>query len=62
MLGCRSLGSLRFPSDFSLISLTFLSFGYRFLGHPPIRRFTVDVGDHPLTANLPARFDVADEP
>ncbi|MFN8556710.1 MAG: ThuA domain-containing protein [Dehalococcoidia bacterium] len=37
--------------------------GY-FLTHPPIRRFTVDVGDAPdtLTNGLPASFEVADEP
>ena len=37
--------------------------GY-FLTHPPIRRFTVDVGDAPdkLTRDMPASFDVADEP
>jgi len=37
--------------------------GY-FLTHPPIRRFSVDVGDAPdrLTRDLPQRFEVADEP
>ena len=30
--------------------------GCRFLGHPPIRRFTVDVAEHPLTADLPPSF------
>ncbi len=35
-----------------------------FLTHPPIRRFTVDVGDAPdvLTDGLPPAFEVADEP
>ncbi len=32
-----------------------------FLNHPPIRRFTVDVLEHPLTAGLPATFDAVDE-
>ncbi|MCC6756316.1 MAG: ThuA domain-containing protein [Solirubrobacterales bacterium] len=37
--------------------------GY-FLTHPPIRKFTVDVGDAPdrLTRDLPASFEVIDEP
>jgi len=37
--------------------------GY-FLTHPPIRRFTVEVGDAPdvLTDGLPESFEVADEP
>jgi type 1 glutamine amidotransferase len=37
--------------------------GY-FLTHPPIRRFSVGVGDGPdsLTNGLPASFEVADEP
>lgn len=37
--------------------------GY-FLTHPPIRQFTVDVGDAPdmLTQDLPTSFEVADEP
>lgn len=35
-----------------------------FLNHPPVRRFRVDVADpaHPLTAGLPASFEVVDEP
>ncbi|MCZ6890758.1 MAG: ThuA domain-containing protein [Gammaproteobacteria bacterium] len=34
-----------------------------FLNHPPLSRFTVTVAntDHPLTRNLPASFEVADE-
>lgn len=33
-----------------------------FLNHPPLRRFRVDVAtDHPITAGLPASFEVADE-
>ena len=37
--------------------------GAFFLNHPPVRRFEVAVQqpDHPLTAGLPATFDVADE-
>jgi type 1 glutamine amidotransferase len=37
--------------------------GY-FLTHPPIRRFSVDVGDAPdrLTDGLPTSFEVVDEP
>jgi type 1 glutamine amidotransferase len=37
--------------------------GAFFLNHPPVRRFRVDVTDrsHPLTNNLPASFEVADE-
>ena len=37
--------------------------GAFFLNHPPIRRFTVDVAraDHPVTRDLPASFEVADE-
>ncbi len=37
--------------------------GSFFLNHPPIRRFEVKVVDasHPITAGLPASFDVADE-
>jgi type 1 glutamine amidotransferase len=38
--------------------------GCRFLTHPPIRGFRVDVrdADHPLTRGLGASFDVVDEP
>lgn len=38
--------------------------GSRFLIHPPIRRFRVDVrsADHPLTRGLGAAFDIEDEP
>ena len=38
--------------------------GGRFLTHPPICRFRVDVADrdHPLTRGLPASFEVEDEP
>jgi hypothetical protein len=34
-----------------------------FLNHPPVRKFRVDVADqtHPLTAGLPASFEVNDE-
>ena len=34
-----------------------------FLNHPPIRKFQVDVsdGDHPITRDLPASFEVMDE-
>ena len=38
--------------------------GAFFLNHPPLRRFTVTVNTtsgHPLTRNLPERFEVADE-
>jgi uncharacterized protein len=37
--------------------------GAFFLNHPPVRKFRVDVTDrsHPLTSNLPASFEVADE-
>lgn len=35
--------------------------GAAFLNHPPIRRFRVDVGDHPLTRGLPQSFEVEDE-
>ena len=38
--------------------------GSRFIHHPPLRRYTVDVidPDHPLAKGLPASFEVADEP
>jgi uncharacterized protein len=38
--------------------------GSRFLTHPAIRRFRVDVADsaHALTCDLPASFEVEDEP
>jgi uncharacterized protein len=32
-----------------------------FINHPPIRRFTVAVAAHPLTAGLPGTFDAVDE-
>jgi uncharacterized protein len=32
-----------------------------FLNHPPIRRFTVAVADHPLTTGLPETFEAVDE-
>ena len=37
--------------------------GSFFLNHPPLRRFQVQVadGEHPLTAGLPAAFEVVDE-
>lgn len=35
--------------------------GAAFLNHPPIRRFRVDVRDHPLTRGLPEAFEVEDE-
>jgi len=37
--------------------------GCFFLNHPPVRKFRVDVADrsHPVTAGLPASFEVADE-
>ena len=35
--------------------------GAFFLNHPPIRRFTVDVAEHPLTAGVPATFEAVDE-
>jgi hypothetical protein len=35
--------------------------GAFFLNHPPIRRFTVEVAEHPLAAGLPDRFDAVDE-
>ena len=37
--------------------------GAFFLNHPPLRRFSVDVAapEHPLTAGIPASFEVADE-
>ncbi len=35
--------------------------GSFFLNHPPLRRFTVDVAEHPLTKGLPSAFDVSDE-
>jgi hypothetical protein len=36
--------------------------GSRFLTHPPICKFRVDVAEHPLTRGLGASFDVEDEP
>ena len=38
--------------------------GCRFLTHPPIRRFRVDVSDtsHPLTKGLGTSFEIEDEP
>ena len=38
--------------------------GSRFLTHPPIRKFRVDVRDrdHPVTRGLAASFDIEDEP
>jgi hypothetical protein len=35
--------------------------GAFFLNHPPIRRFSVEVADHPLTAGLPDTFEAVDE-
>lgn len=35
--------------------------GSFFLNHPPLRRFSVDVAEHPLTEGIPASFDVTDE-
>jgi hypothetical protein len=35
--------------------------GAFFLNHPPIRRFTVEVTEHPLTAGLPPTFEAVDE-
>jgi uncharacterized protein len=37
--------------------------GSFFLNHPPVRKFAVEVTDHthPITAGLPASFEVADE-
>src|SRR5579863_9906685 len=36
--------------------------GSYFLTHPPIRRFRVDVREHPLTHGVSASFEVDDEP
>ena len=36
--------------------------GSRFLTHPPIRKFRVDVAEHPLTHGLGGSFEVEDEP
>ena len=36
--------------------------GSRFLTHPPICRFRVDVTEHPLTRGLGGSFEVEDEP
>ena len=36
--------------------------GSYFLTHPPLRRFRVDVADHPLTHGLGAAFEIEDEP
>lgn len=35
--------------------------GSFFLNHPPVRKFSVDTTDHPLTKGLPSSFDVSDE-
>lgn len=35
--------------------------GSFFLNHPPLRRFSVEVADHPLTEGVPGSFDVMDE-
>lgn len=35
--------------------------GSFFLNHPPVRRFSVDVADHPLTEGVGPVFDVMDE-
>lgn len=35
--------------------------GSFFLNHPPVRRFTVEVTDHPLTQGVPGSFEVSDE-
>jgi uncharacterized protein len=36
--------------------------GSRFLTHPPLCKFRVDVVDHPLTRGLGASFEIEDEP
>lgn len=36
--------------------------GCRFLTHPPICRFRVEVHEHPLTRGIASSFDVEDEP
>ena len=35
--------------------------GSFFLNHPPLRQFSVDVANHPLTEGVPSSFDVMDE-
>jgi hypothetical protein len=37
------------------------SLGCFFLNHPPVRKFSVDVAEHPLTEGIPSSFDVSDE-
>jgi hypothetical protein len=37
------------------------SLGCFFLNHPPVRKFSVEVADHPLTEGLPSSFEVMDE-
>ena len=32
-----------------------------FLNHPPLRRFSVTVSEHPLTEGVPSSFDITDE-
>jgi len=36
--------------------------GSRFLTHPPLCKFRVDVAEHPLTKGLGASFEIEDEP
>ncbi|HXW83254.1 MAG TPA: ThuA domain-containing protein [Candidatus Binataceae bacterium] len=35
--------------------------GSFFLNHPPVRRFRVDVANHPLTRGVPSSFETSDE-